>query len=127
MESHQWLKNKNIYILETYAVVLASAHVHARGRRGPTLFFLDNDAALSALIRGYADDETARTLITIFWRQCRVFKITPWLERVRSCDNIADGPSRKPVRDCEGLVEGSFSIPEHLCTRESAIAYANIG
>ena len=123
----EWLAAKNIYILEIYAVVLASAHVHARGRRGPTLFFLDNDAALSALIRGFSDDETARILITTFWRQCRLFKITPWLERVRSCDNVADGPSRRPISECDNLTDGSFSIPTHLKTRESAIEYANIG
>ena len=122
-----WLVDKNIYILEIYAVVLAAFHVHSRGVKGPTLFFLDNDAALSALIRGFAEDYTARLLISIFWRECRLYKITPWLERVCSANNIADGPSRRPISECRGLSDGKFTVPSHLCSESSAITYASLG
>ena len=120
----KWLEKSNIYVLEIYAACLGAFHLYSLSGRGPSIFFIDNDAALSALIRGTAEDQTASLLISIFWRICTENRITPWLERVCSKNNPADDPSRGRVG--VGTLCDRFEFPTcpHLSSRDSAEKFA---
>ena len=122
--SPEWLKDSNIYILEIFATCLSAFHLACLNGTGPSIFFIDNDAALSAMIRGTSDDEAARILITIFWRICSDKKITPWLERVCSKNNPADDPSRGRVGAGTSCHRFEFPHCPFLENEEKARRYA---
>ena len=119
-----WLEDKNIYTLEIYAACLGAFHLSTLNGTGPALFFIDNDAATSALIRGTSDDETARLLIDIFWRTCTRSRITPWIERVCSKNNPADEPSRGPIPENSICKEFDFKECPFLLNEQAAKRFA---
>ena len=84
-----------IYGLELYAVVASvfSLRYHLRGK---TLsIYIDNNASLSALIKGDSCSIRVGRLISFLWYLSAAFDITLWLERVSSALNIADLPSMR--------------------------------
>ena len=86
-----------IYLLEVYAAVLGATLLGdaTRGGRGATaIFFIDNNAALSSLLRGSTDGEQATNAILSFWSALTKARVAGWLERIRSERNRADDPSR---------------------------------
>ena len=89
-----WLESANIFTLEIFAACRAVDQLSYIAPQGPTLIFIDNTAAASALIRGTTDDVTARVLIKAFWKICALARFTPWIEIVASKNNPADEPSR---------------------------------
>ena len=104
---------------------MSAAHLTQLRGTGPTIFFIDNEAAGAALVRGTSEDETARALVGCFWRVCIENNVTPWIERVCSKNNPADEPSRGPVDDSEICEDHQFSTPEFLENRDALIRYAN--
>ena len=83
-----------IYGLELYAVV-ASVFSLRYQLQGKTLsIYIDNNAALSALIKGDSCSIRVGRLISFLWYLSAAFDITLWFERVSSALNIADLPSR---------------------------------
>ena len=89
-----WCASENIYVLEILAACMSAVHLTQLRGTGPTIFFIDNEAAGAALVRGTSEDETARALVGCFWRVCIENNVTPWIERVCSRNNPADEPSR---------------------------------
>ena len=91
-----------IFILEIWAAVLGilalSFRLNAEGRERANVFlFVDNNASLASLVRASSNCEVAQCAIRDFWRACSASGVTPWLERVESRFNWADGPSRDPT------------------------------
>ena len=84
------------------------------------ILFIDNSAALSALIRGDSTHPMAAALTAAFWHTARKYNICIWLDRVSSKLNIADLPTRhakvqlprKPIKN----FSTRFQIPA-LCLR----------
>ena len=120
-----WCASENIYVLEILAACMSAHHLTQLKGTGPTIFFIDNEAAASALVRGNAENETARLLIGSFWRICIQNNITPWIERVSSANNPADEPSRGPIENSEICEPHQFSTPEFLTDRVALGAFAN--
>ena len=58
------------------------------------IIFIDNNAALSALIRGDSVSGISAALVATFWFIAQEANIWTWLARVRSKLNIADLPTR---------------------------------
>ena len=56
--------------------------------------WVDNSAALSALVRGYSSHVDAAVLCHSIWAQCARLQIAVWADRVESASNLADDPSR---------------------------------
>ena len=94
-----WLEHANIFLLEIFAACRAVDQLSYIAPHGPTLFFIDNTAAASALIRGTTDDIIGRIMIKVFWKICAIARFTPWIEIVASKNNPADEPSRGRSHD----------------------------
>ena len=56
--------------------------------------YIDNNCALSALVKGSAKSEVLANVVQIFWLYVQKFEIEIWLQRVPSTRNIADLPTR---------------------------------
>ena len=56
--------------------------------------YVDNNCAISALVKGSAKSEVLDKLVQMFWFYVQKFEITVWLRRVQSTRNIADLPTR---------------------------------
>ena len=63
-----------------------------RGRRA--LFFIDNTAALSAMVHGTASKPDMSRIANAFHLVCTALRCSVWFEFVKSEANIADLPSR---------------------------------
>lgn len=61
-------------------------------------FYIDNDNALSALLKGAAKPPDIHAAAGLIWRRVRDLRIAPRFERVQSIRNIADLPTRKRTR-----------------------------
>ena len=86
-----------VFVIEIYGAILGASRLSmaARGRVIDTLFFIDNNAALVAILRGHCNnDPMATRAIYYFWEIQHKSLCPVWLERVRSSWNEADAPSR---------------------------------
>ena len=92
-------RKTQIYAAETYAV-LAAVHVHLdKLADTDAIFFVDNEAACAALIRGSSKESDVSAIANavqwlLFSVGCR-----PWFEWVDSNSNCSDGLSREGVSD----------------------------
>ena len=59
------------------------------------IFFIDNMAAMRALIKGYSSDKQWRDVLRRFEEYEMAQATYPWFARVPSDSNIADGPSQQ--------------------------------
>ena len=83
-----------IYGLELFAAVAAIFSLRYQLRGCSITVYIDNNAALSALIKGDSCSMKVARLIAFMWYISATFDITLWFERVSSALNIADLPSR---------------------------------
>ena len=58
------------------------------------VIFTDNEAALSCLIKGSSDNSYGGRLVSLIHELCDEVNCNVWYERVNTCSNVADGPSR---------------------------------
>jgi hypothetical protein len=63
-----------------------------KGRR--SLWFVDNEAARIALVKGTTHNKASASIVNDFWEVAAVMEVYAWLDRVPSIANPADGPSR---------------------------------
>ena len=63
-----------------------------RGRH--VLFFVDNDSAKDAAVRGYSPSLPSALLVGALWQALAEVAAVPWFDRVPGPSNLADGPSR---------------------------------
>ena len=98
-----------IYAFGLLAVVLTLFELRFALRNKTALFFVDNNAALCALIRGAAHHPMVDRYIATFWAIAAEFNIAVWFERVSSASNIADFPPREIPPPSPCLVETIFS------------------
>ena len=93
------IRKTQIYAAETYAV-LAAVHAHLRELADTdAIFFVDNEAACAALIRGSSKEADVGAIANavqwlLFSVNCR-----PWFEWIDSNSNCADGLSRDGLLD----------------------------
>ena len=83
-----------IYGLELFTVVATIFTLRYRLRGCSVAIFVDNNAALCALIKGDSLSVPVSRLIPSMWYLSATFCITLCFERVSSASNIADAPSR---------------------------------
>ena len=83
-----------IYGLEMLAIlaILMTEGEDLRGRS--VTFYIDNNNALTALIKNSATPTAIQALTALIWHRIRELDIFPWFERVPSKRNIADLPTR---------------------------------
>jgi hypothetical protein len=107
--------------IEIYPVValrIKYAHLFANRR---VLYFIDNDSARDALIRGSSKSIPSFALLSLFYEQEEIHPSFPWFCRVPSSSNPADAPSRGEVQkvvDLFGLkYEGPLIMPDSAVDR----------
>ena len=71
------------------------------GRR--VIFFVDNNAALDGMIRGYSDSKASVSILKAYAEVDDACPCIPWFARVQSAANVADGPSRLKFEELEGI------------------------
>ena len=68
------------------------------------IFFIDNMAAMRALIKGYSSARQWRDVLRRF-EECEMQLATYlWFARVPSDSNISDGPSRDDATGLDGYI-----------------------
>ena len=75
-----------------------------RGRR--IIIFVDNEAARAALVKGDSRNKASAAIVASTWEQVAEVDLYPWIDRVPTRSNLADGPSR-----------GDWSLAEQLGVR----------
>ena len=83
-----------IYGLEVLAVLAILLEKSNELRNKSVTFYIDNNNALSALIKNAANPPEIQAMVGLIWHRIRDLRITPWFERVPSKRNIADLPTR---------------------------------
>ena len=71
---------------------------------------VDNVAAQSALINAGSVNHSSRSLVYLFLDFEQRLKFVPWISRVASASNIADGPSRSSMDEVESLGAECFHL-----------------
>ena len=67
------------------------------------LHFIDNNGALSCLVKGGSRATGTDTIIAMTWHKCGKLNVCPWFDRVDTKSNPVDGLSR-------GNLEGDWDI-----------------
>ena len=87
-----------IFTLELLGALLGAqvltGYASRRDKLANAIFFVDNNPALCSLLRGSTECELATNIILNFWATLASSRTTVWLERIRSCRNEGDAPSR---------------------------------
>ena len=80
----------------------------------PAYFHVDNTAAQSALINVGSSNHSSRSLVYLYLDLEQRLQLRPWISRIGSVSNIADGPSRGWFGEVEGLGAKCFEFPEKV-------------
>ena len=100
-----------IYGLELFAVSATVFTMRYRLRGCSVAIFVDNNAALCALIRGDSLSAPVSRHISFIWYLSATFAIALWCERVASALSIADAPSRGLTPPCPLPEASRFDLP----------------
>ena len=65
--------------------------------------FIDNNGALSCLIKGGSRVSGTDTIVGMTWHRCGKLSVCPWFDRVDTKSNPVDGLSR-------GYLEGDWDL-----------------
>ena len=115
-----WTKQTKHIIcqIELYTMVLIRWLLKDFMRDRRCIFFVDNEAARFAAIKGSSDSATMKSLVRAFLAYDLTHPVFAWIERVASASNPADPPSRgKPLEACRMLGVDSWeplSAPPEL-------------
>ena len=112
-----------IFGLELSAIVLALFQAREMLRGKAVTIYVDNNAALAALINGDSSSSAAFSLIATFWYIAASHNIALWFERVHTSNNIADLPTRgRSLPFPVGKTEGYPHLAEALSFYSRKIA-----
>ena len=92
-----------IYELEVCPVLIAANLWGDEIVHSQTVFYLDNDAARSAYIKGVGSTHYTSLMVNRFVQLELELQIKSWFSRVPSYSNVADAPSRLSFGKLEGL------------------------
>lgn len=111
--------------IELYAMVAlrwSLSHLFLNRR---TLWWVDNDAARYALIKGVSPSLVMKQLVRLFYQFEVEAPTYSWIERIPSSSNPADGPSRGSPQETMKLLGISkcetFSHPSELVEKLLAL------
>ena len=98
-------------------VALATWQKLLTGKR--VIHFVDNDSASACLVKGYSPLTDSCALVGEYWLTACHHSIDPYIERVESKSNLADGPSRLDCLILESLK--SIFTPPNTSILESKL------
>jgi hypothetical protein len=97
--------------IEALAAVAAYYSIPNTLRHQDIIHFIDNTAALSALINGYASKPDMGRITNAFHIMQLTLLCYVWLEWVPSAANVADLPSRGAVKDMLDILPEAVEVP----------------
>ena len=100
--------------LEILPVILACISFEEHLRHRPVYFQVDNTAAQAALINAGSSNHSSNSLVYLFLDLEQKLELRPWISRVSSFSNIADGPSRGSFHEVEALGAHCFTFPPEV-------------
>ena len=103
-----------IHQLEILPVILACVAFEESLRHRPVYFHVDNTAAQAALINAGSSNHSSNSLVYLFLDLEQKLQFRPWISRVSSHSNIADGPSRGSLEEVESLGAKTFMFPHNV-------------
>ena len=103
-----------IHQLEILPVILACVAYEDSLRHRPVYFHVDNTAAQAALINAGSSNHSSNSLVYLFLDLEQKLQFRPWISRVSSHSNIADGPSRGSFKEVESLGAKTFMFPHNV-------------
>ena len=103
-----------IYAFELLAMCLTFKEAGSLLKGKSVMAFIDNNAALGALLKGDCANDLVAGMIFAFWSLVNKNQIKVWLDRVSSKANLADDPSRgKQVQGSE-ISSSPFTVTKDL-------------
>jgi hypothetical protein len=100
--------------IELYAMVAVRWQYRKLIDQRRVIWFVDNEAARFSAIKGISATTTMRALVREFFSFEAETPSFPWIERVPSTSNPADGPSRKAPEEVMALLGvDACSVLEH--------------
>ena len=88
------------------------------------LHFIDNNGALSCLVKGGSSVSSTDTIVGLTWQRISKINASPWFDRVDTKSNPVDGLSRGDLRGNWDLVPLVFPGPELSAAYRRALKYA---
>jgi len=89
---------QQIYLVELFAGPLALATFSNVLSDCDVIHFVDNNAALGALVKGYSNKDDAIRIVADYWLRAAALKLSPYIDRVESKSNLSDEPSRPDLQ-----------------------------
>ena len=83
-----------IVALDTWSNLLVSSEI---------IHFIDSNTSLHSLVNGWSRMSDTCHLVGEYWRRAARLRCYPWLERVESGSNVADGPTEENLTLMESL------------------------
>ena len=111
---HMKLIGGGIHQLENFPVIMACV-VFADDIKSKRIFIhVDNTAAQSSLINAGSTNHTSGSFVYLYLDLEQRLHFVPWVSRVSSASNIADGPSRDSFDEIRDLGADGFTFPEEV-------------
>ena len=106
-----------IYELEIFPILLALRVWQSHLLNAQIVFYLDNDAARSGMIRAEGSTRLAQSLISEFVKLEKQLKVFPWFARVPTASNPADDASRLNFNTpwLVGVPKPDIVLPAQFC------------
>lgn len=111
---HVELVGGKIHQLEILLVVMACIAFEEDIRSKRLFIHVDKSAAQSSLINAGSANHTSRSLVYLYLDLEQRIQFVPWVSRVSSASNIADGPSRNSLEEVRGLGAECFIFPDEV-------------
>ena len=99
MQEFLQTSNHPIFELELLPVWIALSEWEGHLKHSQCVFYLDNEAAKGALVRGATDAGIGAVLVSAFVVSELQCQVKVWFSRVPTSSNVADGPSRMSFED----------------------------
>ena len=94
---HRWKQDGRVQTIgqaELLPTIMVRSHHEAMLRHRRVIFFIDNDSARQALIRGFSPSKSSNDIIRLMVLSEKQHQVWLWYTRVPSSSNPADQPSR---------------------------------
>ena len=106
-----------IYELEIFPILLALRVWQRHFLDAQIVFYLDNDAARSRMIRAEGSTRLTQSLISEFVKLEKQLKVFPWFARVPTASNPADDASRLNFNTpwLVGVPKPDIVLPAQFC------------
>ena len=108
----EWLPSgQQVHLVELFAGPLALDTFKSLLSDRYLIHFIDNSAALGALVKGYSPSEDNIKIVGDYWLRAASRKLFIYCDRVESKSNISDDPSRLNIEGVMSSIGATYWPP----------------